>query len=145
MGASKRVLNLLLVEDSPADVYLVREAMRTEGLDFRLQVADDGEAAFQILNAVDAQTIPAPSLLLLDLNVPRKDGIQVLQRLRQIPRCGAVPVIVISSSDSPNDRQRALALGVSEYFRKPSTLDEFMKLGRMVRELCGGTRTLAMG
>ncbi|HUA58394.1 MAG TPA: response regulator [Verrucomicrobiae bacterium] len=135
MDDEGNAVHLLLVEDSPADVYLVREAMKTEGLECRLQVAEDGEMAIQILNRVDAETDPAPNLLLVDLNVPRRDGIQVLQRMRQSPRYAGIPVIVISSSDSQADRERALAMGATEYFRKPSTLDEFMKLGRLVRTL----------
>jgi CheY-like chemotaxis protein len=130
-------IRLLLVEDSPADVYLVREAIKKEGLNFHLEVADNGEAAIQILNRMDSDPDePPPGLLLLDLNVPRKDGTQVLDRLRHSPRCGAIPVIMISSSDSPRDRRRAQELGVTEYFLKPSRLAEFMSLGKMVRRLC---------
>lgn len=125
-------MNLFLVEDSPADVFLVREAMKFEGLPFQLLLAEDGELAIRILDRVDAEVDPVPDLLLIDLNVPRKDGIQVLERLRRIPRCQTVPVIVFSSSNSAVDRQRAFAMGANEYFRKPATLDEFMQLGRVV-------------
>jgi CheY-like chemotaxis protein len=129
-------IRLLLVEDSPADVYLVREAMKREGLNFCLDVAGNGETAIQILNRVDADAKePAPGLLLVDLNVPRKDGAEVLDRLRHSPRCGGIPVIMISSSDSPKDRRRALDLGATEYFLKPSSLAEMMSLGKMVRRL----------
>jgi two-component system, chemotaxis family, response regulator Rcp1 len=129
-------IRLLLVEDSPADVYLVREAMRREGLSFCLQVADNGETAIQILNRVDADAKePPPGLLLVDLNVPRKDGAEVLERLRHSPRCGGIPVIMISSSDSATDRRRAFDLGATEYFLKPSSLAEMMSLGKMVRRL----------
>jgi CheY-like chemotaxis protein len=130
--APAAAVNLLLVEDSPADVYLVREAMKAEGVPFRMQVADDGEVAIEILNQVEAEKDPPPDVLLLDLNVPRRDGIQILERIRDSSRCRGIPVVVISSSDSPVDRQRALALGARQYFRKPSTLDEFMQLGRLV-------------
>jgi len=125
-------------------VYLVREAMRTEGLDARIQVADNGEAAINILNRVDESLDEPPSLLLLDLNVPRKDGMQVLEWLRRSRRCGDIPVIMISSSDSPMDRQRAFELGVTEYFRKPSKLAEFMRLGNMVRRLCESRESTAV-
>jgi len=134
--SDKPEFRLLLVEDSPADVYLVTEAIRQEGVPFHLEVADNGETAIEILNRVDRDAAePAPGLLLLDLNVPRKDGTQVLERLRRSPRCGDIPVVMISSSDSPVERQRAFALGVTEYFRKPSKLVEFMKLGKVVRRL----------
>jgi CheY-like chemotaxis protein len=128
-------IRLLLVEDSPADVYLVREAMRQEGLPVILEVADNGERAIDILEEVDRAGGQPLDLMLLDLNVPRKDGTQVLERLRSSPRCGEIPVVMISSSDSPRDQQRAFELGVTEYFRKPSSLVEFMKLGKVVRRL----------
>lgn len=132
---------LVLVEDSPADVFLVQEAMRREGLDCRLEVADNGESAIHILDRVDADPREQPpELLLLDLNVPRKNGIIVLDRLRRSPRCAGIPVIMISSSDSPVDRRRAFDLGATEYFRKPSALDEFMRLGAMVRRLLDQVR-----
>jgi DNA-binding response OmpR family regulator len=125
---------LLLVEDSPADVYLVQEAVRQEGLRFDWKVAEDGEAALEIIDQVDENSdLEAPRLLLLDINVPRKSGNHVLEHLRRSPRCHGVPVVMISSSDSPAERQRAFDLGANEYFRKPSSLDEFMKLGAVVR------------
>jgi len=136
-------VKLLVVEDSPADVFLVKEAMNLEGLSFQIEVLDDGEAAIQALNRVDDCCDTPPSAVLVDLNIPRKDGIQVLDRLRESPRCGAIPAIVFSSSDSPADRQRALSHGASEYFRKPSGLDEFMQLGPMMRRLLSPARTTA--
>jgi CheY-like chemotaxis protein len=130
-------LSVLLVEDSPADVFLVRRALQESGGSFHLEVADDGEKAIRILDGVDAGTgATAPDILVLDVNVPRKTGNEVLERIRKSPRCGKIPVVMISSSDSPDDRRRALELGATEYFRKPSTLAEFMQLGKLVRRLC---------
>lgn len=129
-------LRLLLVEDSPADVFLVKEALREEGLAFELRLVEDGEAAIEILDQLDSDPLKnshVPNLLLLDLNVPRKSGIQVLERFHQISRCANIPVIVISSSDSPAERQRVIELGACEYFRKPSSLTEFMTLGKVIR------------
>jgi CheY-like chemotaxis protein len=132
---------MLLVEDSPADVYLVREAMRQEGLNVDLEVAEDGERAIAIVDRVDASA-PAqpPHLMLLDINVPRRTGNQVLERVRRSPRCAHIPVVMISSSDSPDERRRALAQGANAYFRKPSSLAEFMQLGKLVRQLHEGSR-----
>jgi CheY-like chemotaxis protein len=136
---------LLLVEDSPADVYLVKEAVRQEGLQVDWTVAEDGESAIQTIDSVDADSgAGAPALLLLDINVPRKSGNRVLERFRRSPRCGAIPVIMISSSDSPAERRRAFELGANEYFRKPSSLDEFMKLGAVVRCLLEQKLALAV-
>ncbi len=126
---------LLLVEDNPADVFLVREALREEDLDCDLEVVDDGEQAIRFLERVDAGGQAPPDLLLLDLNVPRIGGEQVLERLRKSQPCAEIAVVVITSSDSPRDRQRAADLGAAEYFRKPANLDEFMALGKLVRRL----------
>lgn len=128
--------SLLLVEDSPADVYLVREAMRQEGLNVDLEVAEDGERAMAIVDRVDAAPeSQAPELMLLDINVPRRSGNQVLARVRGSLRCGHIPVVMISSSDSPAEQRRAFELGATAYFRKPSSLSEFMELGKLVRRL----------
>ena len=137
MSSNSQEPVLLLVEDSPADAFLVSEAIRSEGLPFHLVIADDGEAAVEILENIDAQRDQPPvNLLLLDLNLPRRDGTYVLERLRSSRRCANIPVIVMSSSNSPHDRTRAVEAGATEYFRKPSTADEFMLLGKMVRRLC---------
>jgi CheY-like chemotaxis protein len=127
---------LLLVEDSPADVYLVREAMVQEGLNVELKVVEDGEQAIEIVNRVDAgRETRTPELMLLDINVPRRTGNEVLERVRRSPRCARIPVMMISSSDSPDERGRAFELGANAYFRKPSSLSEFMQLGKLVRQL----------
>ncbi|HEV8415632.1 MAG TPA: response regulator [Bryobacteraceae bacterium] len=128
-------LSLLVVEDSVADVFLVKEAIKEEGLKCRIEVADDGEEAIRILDSVDSGSQGPPSLLLVDLNVPRHDGTQVLERLRRSPRCKSTPVVMMSTSDTPAERKRAFDLGVTEYFCKPSSLAEFMELGKLVRRL----------
>ena len=129
-------ISLLLVEDSLADVYLVREAMRREGLKVHWDIADDGEWAIRMIDEVDSNSsMPCPDLLLLDLNVPRRTGDEVLERIRQSPRLVHTPVVIMTSSESPADRDRMMKLGATEYFRKPSSLREFMKLGRLVREV----------
>src|SRR5258706_4319702 len=116
-------LSLLLVEDSPADVYLVREAMRREGLKVHWDIAGDGEWAIRMIDEVDSNaSAPCPDVLLLDLNVPRRTGDEVLERVRKSPRLAHIPVVIISSSESPADRERLMKLGATEYFRKPSDL-----------------------
>jgi len=128
-------LSLLVVEDSPADVFLLKEAMKEEGLGCHMKVADDGEKAIHILDEVDAGSQDVPDLLLVDLNVPRQSGTQVLERLRRSPRCSKTPVVMMSTSDTAVERKRAFDLGATEYFCKPSSLAEFMKLGQLVRRL----------
>ena len=128
-------LSLLLVEDNPSDVFLVEEAMKEEGLTCHLELADDGEKAIRILDDVDAGSRNRPNLLLVDLNVPRENGTTVLQRVRRSPVCGKTPVVMMSTSDTPVERKRALDLGATEYFCKPSSLAQFMRLGKLVRRL----------
>jgi len=129
---------ILLVEDTQPDVFLVREALRQAGLNFELRVFEDGEKAVEFIDVLDSDGAEVcPNLILLDLNLPKKTGEQVLQRMRQSPRCGALPVIIVTSSDSPKDKAYTSRLGATEYFRKPSRLDEFMKLGPLVRDLLG--------
>src|SRR5258706_15022741 len=111
-------LTLLLVEDNPADVFLVKEAMREEGLACDFQVVEDGEKAIAFMDRLDAGIETPPDLLLLDLNVPRRTGDEVLERIRKSSKCAKLAVVVITSSDSPHDRQRAKDLGADEYVRK---------------------------
>jgi CheY-like chemotaxis protein len=127
---------IVLVEDAEPDVFLVREALELSGLEFSLRVFDDGEKAAEFLEEVDRdEAAPRPQLLLLDLNLPKKTGAEVLERVRKSPRCSRLPVIVLTSSDSPKDREVTTRLGATHYFRKPSRLAEFMKLGDVVRDL----------
>lgn len=129
-------LRILLAEDNRADVLLVRESLETYGVAHELHlVRDGGEALDYVAHMGTASGQPCPDLVLLDLNLPKADGTTVLGALRQRPECAQTPVIVISSSDAPKDRERIEALGIARYFRKPSDLDEFLKLGLVVSEV----------
>jgi len=128
--------HIVLVEDSELDVLLVREALEQSGLDFELQVFDDGEQGIDFIDAIDREvSLNRPHLFLLDLNLPKKTGGQILERVRQSPTCGQAPVVILTSSDSQKDKAQAALLNATGYFRKPSRLDEFMKLGPYVRDL----------
>ena len=138
------LLTLLLVEDNPADVFLVREAMREEGLDGDFRIVEDGEKAIAFIDRVDQTGEAPPELLLLDLNVPRRTGDEVLERIRKSPKCVNTAIVVITSSDSPQDRQRAKDLGADEYFRKPANLTQFMELGKLARRVSEKSRRAAV-
>ena len=127
---------ILLVEDSEADELLMRAALRLDGLDCDIQVSIDGEKAIQLIDALDSgNASPNPNVVLLDLNLPRKGGARVLERIRQSPKFGNVPVVVVTSSDSLRDKTKVSHLGATRYFQKPLDLGEFMKLGPLVREV----------
>jgi CheY-like chemotaxis protein len=128
--------HIILVEDAEPDVLLVREALEQSGLEFELVVFDDGEQGVAFVETMDRdETLARPHLFLLDLNLPKKTGGQILERVRQSPRCGQIPVVILTSSDSQRDKAQAAQLNATGYFRKPSRLDEFMKLGPYVRDL----------
>jgi len=129
------LFEILLVEDAEPDVFLVREALETGGVKFNLRVLGDGEKAVDFIDEIDRDAGACPHLLLLDLNLPKKSGAQVLEHLRQSQRWRSVPVVVLTSSDSPRDKEQTAQLGATRYFRKPSRLAEFMKLGEIVRDL----------
>jgi len=132
---------VLLVEDADADVFLVREALVRGGIQFELQVLSDGEAAVDFIDRLDeGDSQFVPQIILLDLNLPKKSGGQVLERIRRSPRFGSIPVVVLTSSDSPRDKGLAAQLRATEYFRKPSKLDEYMQLGPLVRDLLQSER-----
>jgi CheY-like chemotaxis protein len=126
--------SIFVAEDNPADLYLIREALLD--LNLLLQVVSDGEEAFALLDRIDQDPETAcPVAALVDINLPRRSGGEVLSRFRQSPRCGNAPAVIITSSDSPGDRADLLSLGAAQYFRKPSNLDDFMRLGQVVRDL----------
>jgi len=126
---------ILLAEDNPGDVFLVRRALEKHDLDCKLIVVEDGQAALHFMEEADADDgVVCPDLVLLDLNLPRATGSRVLTRIRQSPRCTRTPIIIITSSDSPLDRETAARLGATGYFQKPGDLAGFMQLGRIVRD-----------
>jgi chemotaxis family two-component system response regulator Rcp1 len=126
---------ILLAEDNVPDVFLVRIALEEAGLNFRLRVLADGEEVLRYLADVEREGSACPDLLLLDLNMPKIGGQAVLTELRRNARCSSAPVIVITSSDSARDKELVASLGVAHFFRKPADLDEFMKIGTIVREV----------
>lgn len=130
----KTVPFIVLVEDNVPDVFLVRIALEQAGFEFRLQVFADGDEAFDYL--ADAQrTNHRPDLLLIDLNLPRRSGKELLQGLLDLTGGPLPSFIIISSSDSPDDKLAARNLGAAHFFRKPAELDEFMQLGKVVAKL----------
>lgn len=130
------LLHILLAEDNRGDVLLIEQALAEHHIRHELHVVHDGEQALRFIEQMGKSgSTPCPDLLLLDLNLPKVEGQQVLTEFRKHPQCSNTPVIVVSSSDAPRDKARIGELGVSRYFRKPSELDDFMKLGAVVLEV----------
>jgi CheY-like chemotaxis protein len=113
----------------------VREAVRIHDLPLNIYSAADGQEAIAfIAKAEQDETAPCPHVLLLDLNLPKVEGFEVLRRLRESKRLAEIPVLIVSSSDSPGDRSAAAALSAG-YFRKSTSYEEFLELGAVLKKL----------
>lgn len=133
---------IVLAEDNPADVGLVREVLREHQVCCDLRVISDGQAVLAYIDRLEADSrIPCPDLLLLDLSLPKYDGREILQYLRARERCGQTPVVVMTSSDGPADRDSAEKNAAIHYFRKPSSYTQFLHLGTIVKNVIGGAST----
>ncbi len=134
-ASSSHAIQIFLAEDNPGDVRLIREALKLHGVEFDLHVFEDGEKALSFVGQLADPSSVCPDLVLLDLNLPKTDGRDILKQLKQIRRMEKVPVVVLSSSESPRDRAEAASLGANRYVRKPTNLDEFMAIGALAKEL----------
>lgn len=127
-------MRVLLVEDNPADVFLVREAMMHEGVEAELATAEDGEKAIRLVQSLDADpSLAGFDCFLLDLNLPRRSGAEVLRETRASVRSAETPVIMITSSEASDDREQVLRSGATHVFVKPFRLSEFRSLARLVQ------------
>ena len=127
---------ILLVEDDPNDVLLIRRAFVRTAPDLQLRVVGDGETARQYLGGIgvfaDRQENPLPALVLLDLKLPRKTGFELLEWMKSDPSLSQIPVIVHTSSREPNDIERACTLGARYYLVKPSRPEDLRHAIRAV-------------
>jgi len=126
---------ILIVDDNMADVHLLREALEAAGIPADLQVFSDGEKAIEYVDEIENDSAPCPALVILDLNLPRRTGAEVLEHLRRSQRCHAARVLIVTSSDSEKDRAKTASLGANGYFRKPSSYDAFLKVGDVVKKM----------
>ena len=124
----QRALEVLLVEDSPADVRLTREAMRRWDITVNLHVVRNGVAAMEFLRREGAYPHAVrPDLVLLDLNLPKKDGREVLAEVKQDESLRTLPVVVLTTSAAQEDVARSYGLNANAYVRKPVGLADFFK------------------
>jgi CheY-like chemotaxis protein len=137
-SAPSRKPQILRVEDNRADAGLVLEALEEHATECELTLVTDGESAVKFIQDVEGGEIPYPDLVILDLNLPRVPGLEVLAYIRASQAFGQVPVVILSSSDAHKDREAAAWMGATRYIRKPSRLAEFIKLGDVFKELLSG-------
>jgi CheY-like chemotaxis protein len=126
-------VQIVVVEDNPGDVYLLEQSLRSRDIVCELIVYHDGA---QAMRAISESRFAVPDLILVDLNLPHRDGFDVLTTVRQEPQLVDVPVGVLTSSDIVKDRQFTALLGAVRYIHKPRNLEEFNdEVGSAVEEL----------
>jgi len=125
-----------VVENNPVDMYLIRWVLKAHELSHALEVIDNGDRVMDFVNQLShEERRRSPTIMLLDLNLPQRDGREILQRVKSITHGSDVRVVVVTSSNNPTDRRETLAMGADAYFVKPSHLNEFMELGNLIKRI----------
>jgi CheY-like chemotaxis protein len=128
-------IEILLIEDNPGDVRLTQEALREAKVKNRLNTAPDGEAALKYLHRHSPyEEAPRPDLILLDLNLPKKDGREVLKAIKADVRLQRIPVVILTTSKSEEDILKSYSLHANCYITKPVDLDQFMNVIKSIEE-----------
>jgi chemotaxis family two-component system response regulator Rcp1 len=137
------MINILLVEDNPADVRLTEEALKEASAQTRLHIARDGLEALRFLRREEEHAgAPRPDLVLLDLNLPGLHGSAVLERVKGDPDLRRIPVVILTTSPSEDDILNAYDHHVNSYIRKPVDLDQFLAVLRAIDQYWLGSVAL---
>ncbi len=132
-NTGSRNLEVLLIEDNPAQILVLQEILEESGVALDLRVFEDGEAALAALRGESGKKKPTrPDLIMLDLNLPGKDGRQILKEIKTDQKLQVIPVIVLSTSQADEDIRQCYRLGANCYIIKPVDLDEFIKIIRAI-------------
>ncbi|WP_158370771.1 response regulator [Cellulosimicrobium cellulans] len=135
MARSGKVIDVLLVEDDPGDVLMTREAFDDNKVANRLQVVSDGVSALAFLRKEGEHAdAPTPDLVLLDLNLPRMDGREVLEAMKGDDALRSIPVVVLTTSEAEEDVVRSYSLHANAYVTKPVDFDRFIEVVRQIDE-----------
>jgi two-component system, chemotaxis family, response regulator Rcp1 len=135
VGGEGKTIEVLLVEDSPGDVRLTREAFRDADVSIRLHVASDGVEAMAFLRRQDEHIhAPRPDLILLDLNLPRMDGREVLAQVKEDPNLKTIPTVILTTSAAEADIMKSYELQANAYLSKPVQLDAFESLVNSIKD-----------
>lgn len=135
LSATGRPIEILLVEDSPGDVRLIIESLKENKLRNKLDVVEDGVQALAFLHQEGRYAeAPHPDLILLDLNLPKKDGREVLAEIKADENLRRIPVVILTSSKAEEDIFKAYNLQANCYITKPMGLDQFVKVVKSIQE-----------
>jgi chemotaxis family two-component system response regulator Rcp1 len=133
IGTNAAPIEVLLVEDSPGDVRLTREAFKDAKVHINLQVVSDGAKAMEFLTrGGEYANAPRPDLILLDLNLPKKDGREVLEEIKENPTLKTIPVVILTTSSSEADILRSYQLHANCYITKPVGLEGFLTVVKSI-------------
>ncbi len=135
-------LEILLVEDCSSDVRLIREALKETSVAVQINVARDGVEALDYLHGAERGFNTRPNLILLDLNLPRKNGREVLAEIKSSPKLKQIPVLVMTGSHADEDIAQAYALNANCYITKPCDLSEYLNVVRAIEDFWFFTATL---
>jgi CheY-like chemotaxis protein len=132
----KDPVRILLVEDNSADVYLLRKALKSADLNFELTIIEDGGRAIAFIRGEGEYAgSPVPDLAVIDLSLPKNDGIQIVETIRAAGRFSDMPVVLVSSSAKPPARVNLEHLRVARYITKPPDLESFLQIGTVLKEI----------
>jgi CheY-like chemotaxis protein len=132
-NAQFQVVDVLLVEDDEGDVLMTREAFEYYKIRNTLHVVRDGEKALQFLRRLDEHAdAPRPGLILMDLNLPRRDGLEVLAEIKEDPSLRLIPVVILTTSQAEEDILRSYALHANAYVSKPVDFERFIEVIRQI-------------
>lgn len=135
MGGTSQTEPILIAEDNPQEVALLKMALRKSGIEGPIQIVSDGEEVIKYLRAQppydDREKYPFPYTVFLDLKMPRRDGFGVLEWLKNHPECAVIPTIVMTCSSDAHDIKRAYQLGANAYMVKPTTIEDFTLMIRL--------------
>jgi chemotaxis family two-component system response regulator Rcp1 len=129
-----RSFRILLVEDSPTDARLFREALKETEVTVQLLTAGDGVEAIDYLRQADMGAKSRPDLIMLDWNLPQKNGSDVLKEIKASPTLKQIPIIVMTSSNAPDDIRIAYSLNANAYLTKPSSLMGYINIARAIED-----------
>jgi CheY-like chemotaxis protein len=135
------MFHIFVVEDNPGDVQLLQIALKAANVSCELTVvADGGEAIAFVQQRGQYANVATPDLAVLDLNLPKNDGLEILEAMRASEVFAKVPVAVLSSSSSPRDLASLERFHVERFIVKPPDLDEYLQIGLILKELLSGRR-----
>ena len=122
--------SILIIDDNPIDALLMKEAFALSGINGEIHIVDDSCLALRFIK----EQTSLPNIILLDLNMPKKNGLEVLAELRSDPKLSFIPVIIFTSSDAPEDVKAAYEHGTNAYVKKPGDFESYIRIAKSIRD-----------